>query len=114
MDGMRRYLSYANVAATLALVLAMSGGAIAATRGFSSGGKLHACVNGEGGLRLLKPGKHCTRGQQAIGWNQEGPAGARARPELRVPRARTAHPGRRVRRVRRLSSRARTAGSPSL
>jgi hypothetical protein len=77
MDGIRRHLSYANVAATLALVLAMSGGAIAATGRFSSGGKLQACVNGEGGLRLLKPGKHCTRGQQAIGWNQEGPAGAR-------------------------------------
>jgi hypothetical protein len=77
MDGIRRHLSYANVAATLALVLAMSGGAVAATGGFSSGGKLRACVNGEGGLRLLKPGKHCTRSQQAIAWNQEGPAGAR-------------------------------------
>ena len=76
MERIRRHLSYANVAATLALVLATSGGAIAATGGFSSGGKLHACVNGEGGLRLLKPGKHCARGQQAISWNQEGPAGA--------------------------------------
>jgi hypothetical protein len=75
MKGIRRHLSYANVTATLALVLAMSGGAIAASGGFSSGGKLQACVNGEGVLRLLKPGKHCARGQQAVSWNQQGPAG---------------------------------------
>jgi hypothetical protein len=31
MERIRRHLSYANVAATLALVFAMSGGAIAAT-----------------------------------------------------------------------------------
>ncbi|HTA14354.1 MAG TPA: hypothetical protein VK781_05795 [Solirubrobacteraceae bacterium] len=76
MKGIRRHLSYANVTATLALVLAMSGGAIAASGGFSSGGKLQACVNGEGVLRLLKPGKHCARGQQTVAWNQQGPAGA--------------------------------------
>jgi hypothetical protein len=75
MEGIGRHLSYANVAATLALVFAMSGGAIAASGGFSSGGKLQACVNGEGGLRLLKPGKHCARGQKTVAWNQEGPAG---------------------------------------
>jgi hypothetical protein len=76
MGRIGRHLSYANVAATLALVFAMSGGAIAASGGFSSGGKLQACVNGEGGLRLLKAGKHCARGQKAVAWNQDGPAGA--------------------------------------
>jgi len=75
MGGIGRHLSYANVAATLALVFAMSGGAIAASGGFSSDGKLQACVNGEGGLRLLKPGKHCARGQKTVAWSQEGPAG---------------------------------------
>jgi hypothetical protein len=75
MEGIGRHLSYANVAATLALVFAMSGGAIAASGGFSSGGDLQACVNGGGGLRLLKPGKHCPRGQKTVAWNQEGPAG---------------------------------------
>jgi hypothetical protein len=93
VDGIRRHLSYANVAATLALVLAMSGGAIAATRGFSSGGKFRACVNGEGGLRLIKPGKHCTRGQQAIGWNQEGPAGARGTTGAQGPAGANGAPG---------------------
>ncbi|HEX4435265.1 MAG TPA: hypothetical protein VH061_00570 [Solirubrobacteraceae bacterium] len=76
MDRIRRHLSYANVVATLALVFAMSGGAIAASGGFSSGGRLRACVNGEGGLRLLKSGKHCARGQKTVAWNQQGPAGA--------------------------------------
>jgi hypothetical protein len=70
-----RHLSYANVVATLALVLALSGGAIAATGGFTSGGKLHACVNEEGRLKLLKSGGHCKRGQKSVSWAQIGPAG---------------------------------------
>jgi hypothetical protein len=74
---MRRHVSYANVAATLALVFAMSGGAIAATGGFSSGGKLQACVNEEGGLKLLKAGKHCRKGQKTVAWSMTGPAGAK-------------------------------------
>jgi hypothetical protein len=76
MERIRRHLSYANVVATLAWVFAMTGGAIAATGGFTSGGKLQACVNEEGGLKLLKAGKHCKRGQKTIAWNQTGPSGA--------------------------------------
>lgn len=72
---MRRHVSYANVAATLALVFAMSGGAIAATGGFSSSGKLQGCVNEEGGLKLLKAGKHCRRGQKSVAWSITGPKG---------------------------------------
>jgi hypothetical protein len=77
MGRIRRHVSYANVAATLALVLAMSGGAVAATGGFSSGGTLRACANEEGAIRLLKPGKKCAKGQQQVAWNQTGPAGAK-------------------------------------
>jgi pilus assembly protein FimV len=80
MERIRRHLSYANVAATLALVFAMTGGAVAATGGFSSGGALRACVNGEGTLKLLKPGKHCGKGQQSVAWDQTGPAGANGAP----------------------------------
>jgi hypothetical protein len=76
MGRIRSHLSYANVAATLALVFAMSGGAIAATGGFSSGGTLRACANEEGRLKLLKSGEHCKRGQKNVSWNQTGPAGA--------------------------------------
>ncbi|HEY1449418.1 MAG TPA: hypothetical protein VGF47_00590 [Solirubrobacteraceae bacterium] len=77
MGGIKRHLSYANVAATLALVLAMSGGAIAATGGFTSSGRLQACVGKSGGLTLLKAGKKCRHGQISIAWNQTGPQGAK-------------------------------------
>jgi hypothetical protein len=76
MERIRRNLSFANVAAALALMFSMSGGAIAATGGFASGGKLQACVNEEGAIRLLKPGKKCKRGQTAVAWNQSGATGA--------------------------------------
>lgn len=85
--GIRRHLSYANGAATLALVFAMGGGAVAATGGFTSGGELHACVNGEGAIRLLKTGGHCRRGLHAVAWNQTGPAGPAG------PRGATGAPG---------------------
>lgn len=77
MERIRKRLSYANVAATMALVLAMSGGAVAATGGFSSGGTLRACANQEGAIRLLKAGKSCKKGQTVVTWNQTGPAGAK-------------------------------------
>ena len=75
MRRISKHLSYANVAATLALVLAMTGGAIAATGGFTSGGKLQACVGSGGTLKLLKSRQKCHRGQQKIVWNQTGPQG---------------------------------------
>src|SRR5664280_2034745 len=77
MERIKRHLSFANVAAGLALLFSMSGGAIAATGGFSSSGTLKACVNEEGAIRLLKPGKGCKKGQKAVSWNQVGPAGAK-------------------------------------
>jgi hypothetical protein len=75
MKRIRAHLSYANVAATLAVLFAMSGGAIAATGGFSSGGTLRACVNEEGGLKLVKAGKRCGSGRKSVAWNVTGPAG---------------------------------------
>ena len=69
------HLSYANIAATLALVLALSGGALAATGALSNAGTLQACVNKEGVLRLLKAGKKCKKGQSKVSWNQTGPPG---------------------------------------
>jgi hypothetical protein len=77
MERIGRHLSYANVMATVAVVFAMSGGAIAATGGFTSGGSLRACANEEGAIRLLKPGKKCKKGQTAVAWDQTGPAGAK-------------------------------------
>lgn len=77
MKRIRRHIGYANVVATLALLFAMSGGVMAATGGFTSSGRLQACVNEEGGIKLLKSGRHCKRGQKTVAWNQTGPAGSR-------------------------------------
>lgn len=75
MKRIAAHITYANVTATLALVLALSGGAIAATGGFTSGGRLQACVNHGGVLKLVKSGQKCGKGQQAVSWSQSGPAG---------------------------------------
>jgi hypothetical protein len=77
MERIRTHLSYANVAATLALVFAMSGGAIAATGGFTAASNsIKACV-GSNGVLKLQTGKKCKHGQKAVTWNQKGPAGAK-------------------------------------
>jgi hypothetical protein len=75
MERMRQHLSYANVVATLALVFAMSGGAIAATGGFTAASSgIKACVGANGVLKVLT-GKKCRSGQKAVSWSQQGPAG---------------------------------------
>lgn len=65
-----------NAIALLALFVALGGTGYAASGGFTSGGKLQACVGGKGALTLLKSGKKCKHGQKLIVWNQTGPAGA--------------------------------------
>jgi hypothetical protein len=77
MERIRRHLSYANVAATLALVLAMSGGAVAATGGFTAAStSIKACA-GSGGVLKLQTGKKCKKGQKSVSWNQQGVPGAK-------------------------------------
>jgi hypothetical protein len=63
--------------ASLALFVALGGGALAATGLVGSNGKIRGCVGGTGQLKVLKPGKHCRRGQTAIAWSQRGPSGDR-------------------------------------
>ncbi len=92
MKQIGRHLSYANVAATLALVLALSGGALAATGGFTSGGKLRACVSKQGNLKLLKGGAKCGDGQ-TVAWNQNGPAGPRGATGAQGPAGGPGTPG---------------------
>lgn len=65
-----------NAVGFLALFVALGGVGYAATGGFTSNGKLQACVNEEGRLKLLQAGQHCKKGQKAVAWNQSGPAGA--------------------------------------
>src|SRR2546423_8946438 len=72
----RPRLTYANVVATLCLVLALGGGAWAASGGFvRANGKIHGCVSSNGQLTVLKTGKQCKQGLTAISWNQTGPPG---------------------------------------
>jgi hypothetical protein len=72
---MRAGLTYANVMATVAVFLALGGGALAATSLIGSDGKIRGCVSKSGALRVLKPGKHCGKGTTKITWNQTGPQG---------------------------------------
>ncbi len=65
------------MAATLALLFAMSGGAIAATGGFTAASKpIRACA-GSNGVLKLQTAKKCAKGQKAVTWSQTGPAGAK-------------------------------------
>ena len=72
-----RRLSYANVMATIAVVLAVGGGSFAIAQSGSKG-TIRGCVNKKSGvLRALgNPGKKCRRSERSISWNVEGPAGA--------------------------------------
>jgi hypothetical protein len=72
-------VTYANVVATMALLAALGGGALAATSFVGSDGRIHGCVGKKKGrLRLVRGGKSCKhgkRGEFAITWNQRGRSG---------------------------------------
>src|SRR5947209_3428975 len=68
--------TYANVTATLALFLALGGGAYAASGGLvASNGVIHACVARDGGLVVVASGKRCAKGTRGLAFNQSGPRG---------------------------------------
>jgi hypothetical protein len=68
----------------VALFVALGGGAYAASGGFvGKDGRIHGCVKGDGGLRVVKSGKGCSPGQQALAWNQKGPRGRQGSRGLR-------------------------------
>lgn len=78
--------------ALLALVLAMSGFAVAA-KNSGGGGVIHACVvkgGEEKGLLRVVNGTKCPKGQRAITFNQKGPAGPAG--ERGAPGAAAANP----------------------
>jgi hypothetical protein len=69
----RPRITYANVAATVALVLAASGFAMAANPG--SDGVVKGCLSkGSRVLSVPKSGK-CANGEKKLSWNQKGPRG---------------------------------------
>ena len=74
---LRPRLTYANVVATLALFVALGGGAVAAVSSFvQTNHTIRGCVSKNGQLTLLKKGKSkCKRGQAKIAWSQGGATG---------------------------------------
>src|SRR5947209_13421020 len=79
-------LTYANVMATVAVFLALGGGAYALSGIPDRGGTFHGCAsNKSGALRVVKSSSSCQKasgrarhrnpGESAISWNQLGPRG---------------------------------------
>jgi hypothetical protein len=71
----RRYLTYANAMSTLALFVALGGGAFAATRFVGGNGVVTFCVSPSGVAKVLKVGQKCGKGKAQIPVNQTGPQG---------------------------------------
>jgi hypothetical protein len=70
-----RKLSYANVMSTLAVFLALSGGAFAAVKLGASSGVLSLCVSKSGKVTALGHHRACPKGSRLTSVNQQGPAG---------------------------------------
>jgi hypothetical protein len=96
LDGIRARLSYANVMATVAVFLALGGGAYALNGVPDRSGVLHGCVsNRTGVLRVVKSERSCRRpvlrgrhrdpGEFAVSWNQQGQMGPQGRQGLQGP-----------------------------
>jgi hypothetical protein len=72
-----RRLTYANVMSTLALFVALGGGAFAAGNFVATNGVVRLCVPGNGVAKVLKVGQKCGKGKRQIPINQTGPQGLR-------------------------------------
>ncbi len=78
MDGMGRKVRYADVMSTVAVFLALCGGAWAAQSQSAATRTIRACVSKKSGsVRVLAAGRRCARTERTLAWNQRGPAGAR-------------------------------------
>jgi collagen triple helix repeat protein len=69
--------NHATIVAYLALFIALGGGALAATDG-SGSSEIHACLDREGHMTVIKAGGGCGRHKRQISWNvqgSQGPAG---------------------------------------
>jgi hypothetical protein len=79
MHHLRQHLTYANAMATIAVFIALGGGAYAAVSSIPGpDGVIHGCYKKRGGgLRLVSSAKKCTRSERLIAFNQSGPQGPR-------------------------------------
>src|SRR3954452_16769466 len=76
-DGVRAHLSFANVTSSLALFIALGGGAYAASGGFvAKNGTIRLCVGKHATLTVAKAGKRCKRHTRALVINQRGRGGS--------------------------------------
>lgn len=77
---MRRHLSYANVCATVALLLVAGGLTATASGAFhtaASSKTIKACYAKKGSQKgLLRVASKCKKSESALSWNQVGPTGA--------------------------------------
>lgn len=95
----RPRLSYANVAATAALVIAVGGGAYAFANKPAT--VIHGCVTksglkGAGTVKIVQPGVSCNKKQRALSWNQkgiQGKAGPAGSPGVPGPAGSPGEPG---------------------
>ena len=71
----RDRLTYANVAATLALVGVVGAGAFATAGVIGKDGEIQACYSKKSGALKVMKGKKCKKGEKKITWAQEGPRG---------------------------------------
>jgi hypothetical protein len=76
MARLRARLTYANVMATIAVFLAIGGGAYAVVGGGPARGAIEACYRKKGGsLRIVRKGTKCRRNERRVAWSQQGPQG---------------------------------------
>lgn len=71
MSWMRSRVTYGRVGLTAALLILLSGVAVAAS---SSSGVIHACANKQGGA--LRIAAKCKKNEKALSWNKQGIQGA--------------------------------------
>ncbi len=92
MRPIRRYLSYANIMATIA-VFAAFGGAAYASGYVGSDGTIHGCVAKGGTIVVVKPGGHCKNGGVSLTWSQKGPRGPQGSQGVQGPQGVQGQPG---------------------
>ena len=73
----RPRLTYANVMSTLAVFIALGGGAFAASKFVGSNGVVRLCVAPNGSVKVAKAGRKCGKGKALVPVNQTGPQSSR-------------------------------------
>ena len=94
LSKLRVHATYGNVVATIALFAALGGGAYAATTFIGADGRIKGCVSKKSGaLRVVEPGKKCSKKTKALVWSKRGPQGAAGAQGDTGPQGATGAPG---------------------